>query len=240
MNTTALPTGTEVAIVGAGPTGLALAVTLASAGIEFVIVDRLAEGANARTLEVLDELGSSQELIARGLPITRFAVRDGSRRLLTVAFDGLPTPYPYTLMVPQYETEGVLLDRLRALGGDVHRPYEVGLVVQDEDGVTLTMHTGETLRARYAVGADGMDSAVREASGIGFTGSAYAESFVLADVTMAWTPGPDEVSHLRRQRSYCRRPAPGRPLPSRRHRGRRPGHPRSRLRPAAAGRACPR
>jgi 2-polyprenyl-6-methoxyphenol hydroxylase-like FAD-dependent oxidoreductase len=202
MNTTALPTGSEVAIVGAGPTGLALAVTLASAGIEFVIVDRLAEGANtsraavvhARTLEVLDELGASQELIARGLPVTRFAVRDGSRRLLTVPFDGLPTRYPYTLMVPQYETEGVLLDRLRALGGDVHRPYEVGSVVQDEDGVTLTMSTGETLRAGYVVGADGMDSAVREASGIGFTGSAYAESFVLADVTMDWTPGPGEVS----------------------------------------------
>jgi 2-polyprenyl-6-methoxyphenol hydroxylase-like FAD-dependent oxidoreductase len=202
MTTTALPTRTEVAIVGAGPTGLALAVTLARAGIEFVIVDRLAEGANtsraavvhARTLEVLDELGASEELIARGVPVTRFAVRDGSRRLLTVPFDALPTPHPYALMVPQNETEAVLLARLRELGGEVHRPYEVASVVQDEDGVTLTMSTGATLRAGYAVGADGMHSAVREASGIGFTGSAYAESFVLADVSMDWTPGPDEVS----------------------------------------------
>ena len=97
-------------------------------------------------------------------------------------------------MVPQCETESVLLARLRALGRDVHRPYEVASVVQDEDGVTLTMSTGQTLRAGYAVGADGMHSAVREASGIGFTGSAYAESFVLADVTMDWTPGPSEVS----------------------------------------------
>ena len=202
MNTTALPTRTEVAIVGAGPTGLALAVTLASAGIEFVIVDRLAEGANtsraavvhARTLEVLDELGASRELIARGVPVTRFAVRDGSRRLLTVPFDALPTPYPYALMVPQNETEAVLLARLRELGGVVHRPYEVASVAADEDGVTLTMSTGATLRAGYAVGADGMHSAVREASGIGFTGSAYAESFVLADVSMDWTSGSDEVS----------------------------------------------
>ncbi len=202
MNAKALPARTEIAIVGAGPTGLALAVTLASAGIDFVIVDRLAEGANtsraavvhARTLEILDELGASQDLTARGLPITRFAVRDGSRRLLTVPFDGLPTPYPYTLMVPQYETEAVLLDRLRSQGADVHRPYEVGPVVQDKDGVTLTMSTGETLRAGYAVGADGMQSAVREASGVGFTGGAYGESFVLADVTMDWAPGPDEVS----------------------------------------------
>lgn len=202
MDATALPGSTEVAIVGAGPTGLALAVTLASAGVEFVIVDRLGEGANtsraavvhARTLEILDRLGAAEELVARGLPITRFSARDGSRRLLTLPFDNLPTPYPYVLMIPQYETEDVLLARLRALGGDVYRPYEVGSVVQDEDGVTLTMSTGETLRAGYAVGADGMHSAVREASGIGFVGRAYEESFVLADVAMDWAPGPGEVS----------------------------------------------
>jgi 2-polyprenyl-6-methoxyphenol hydroxylase-like FAD-dependent oxidoreductase len=57
-------------------------------------VDRLAEGVNtsraavvhARTLEVLDEVGVSQDLIAKGLRVTRFAVRDGARRLLTVPF----------------------------------------------------------------------------------------------------------------------------------------------------------
>ncbi|MFD9328636.1 FAD-dependent oxidoreductase [Streptomyces sp. NPDC060065] len=202
MNTTALPARTEVAVVGAGPAGLALAVTLAASGVDFVVLDKLAEGANtsraavvhARTLEVLDELGASEELIARGIQVTRFAVREGSRRLLTVPFEKLPTAHPYTLMVPQYETESVLLDRLRALGGDVHRPYEVASVVQDEDGVTLTMSTGETLRAAYAVGADGMHSTVREAAGIGFTGSAYSESFVLADAVMDWAPGPSEVS----------------------------------------------
>ncbi|MET7989083.1 MULTISPECIES: FAD-dependent monooxygenase [unclassified Streptomyces] len=198
----ALPVRTEVAIVGAGPTGLALAVTLALAGIDFVLLDQQDEGANtsraavvhARTLEVLDELGASSELIGRGVKLTRFAVRDGARRLLTVPFDRLPTPHPYTLMVPQYETEAVLLGRLRALGGDVHRPHQVSSVVQDQDGVTLTTSTGQTLRASYAVGADGMHSTVREASGIGFTGSSYAESFVLADVVMDWAPGPDEVS----------------------------------------------
>jgi 2-polyprenyl-6-methoxyphenol hydroxylase-like FAD-dependent oxidoreductase len=202
MEATRLPPRTEVAIVGAGPTGLALAVTLASAGIDFVIVDRLAEGRNtsraavvhARTLEVLDDLGASAELVARGLPITRFAVRDGSRRLLTVTFNGLPTPHPYALMVPQYETEAVLLGRLRELGGDVLRPFEVTTIVDTADGVTLTMSTGETLGAAYAVGADGMDSAVRRASGIGFSGSAYPESFALADVEMEWAPGPEEVS----------------------------------------------
>jgi 2-polyprenyl-6-methoxyphenol hydroxylase-like FAD-dependent oxidoreductase len=202
MHPTALPAHTDIAIVGAGPTGLALAVTLASAGIDFVLVDRQAEGANtsraavvhARTLEVLENIGAADALVDRGLQVTRFAVRDGSRRLLTVPFDGLPTAYPYTLMVPQCDTEEVLLARLRELGGDVHRPYEVSTVAQDEDGVTLTMHTGESFGATYVVGADGMHSAVREASGIGFTGSTYDESFVLADVEMSWAPGREEVS----------------------------------------------
>ena len=202
MTISPLPSGTEVIIVGAGPTGLAAAVTLADAGVEFVIIDGLAEGANtsraavvhARTLEVLDELGAAKPLIERGLPITRFVVRDGNRRLLTLPFDRLPTPYPYTLMVPQNETERVLLDRLRELGGDVHRPYQAASVAQDADGVTVRMATGECLRADFAIGADGMHSVVREAAGIGFSGSSYAESFVLADVTMDWASGRDEVS----------------------------------------------
>jgi 2-polyprenyl-6-methoxyphenol hydroxylase-like FAD-dependent oxidoreductase len=197
-----LPTATTVAIVGAGPTGLALAVTLAEAGIGFVLLDKLAEGANtsraavvhARTLEVLDTLGAAAQLMERGVPLQRFTVRDGRRALARLGFAGLPTAYPFTLMVPQCDTEAVLLDRLRALGGDVHRPYEVTGVEQDADGVTLRTATGETLRARYAVGADGMHSAVREAAGIGFTGSAYPQSFVLADVRMEWAPGPAEVS----------------------------------------------
>ncbi|MFJ6785432.1 FAD-dependent oxidoreductase [Streptomyces yangpuensis] len=201
-----LPARTEVAVVGAGPTGLALAVTLAEAGIDFVLLDRQAEGANtsraavvhARTLEVLDELDPSgalsADLVGRGVPVSRFAVRDGARPLAAVDFDGLPTAHPYALMVPQYETEAVLLRRLRALGGDVHRPYEVTAVAQDAEGATLTTATGETLRAAHVVGADGMHSAVRTAAGIAFEGASYRESFVLADVVMDWAPGPHEVS----------------------------------------------
>jgi len=202
MTARTLPATTRVAIVGAGPTGLALAVTLARAGVDFVLLDKLAEGANtsraavvhARTLEVLDDLGASAPLRERGLAVDRFTVRDGRRALARLSFAGLPTPHPYTLMVPQCETEEVLLARLRELGGDVHRPCEVTAVEQDADGVTLTTAAGETLRTQYAVGADGMHSAIREAAGIGFTGGSYGQSFVLADVTMDWRPGRDEVS----------------------------------------------
>jgi 2-polyprenyl-6-methoxyphenol hydroxylase-like FAD-dependent oxidoreductase len=199
-----LPTRTDVLIAGAGPAGLATAIVLAEAGVDFVLLDRQAEGANtsracvvhARTLEVLAELGVTERLKELGVVVPTFTVRDGSTVLAKVPFGGLPTAYPYTLMVPQDRTEAVLLARLREVGGDVHRPYEVTAVAGDDTGVTVTT-TGGTVRAKYVVGADGMHSTVREQAGIGFTGATYAESFVLADVRMSWPLDREEVSlHL--------------------------------------------
>ena len=114
----ALPASTDVVIVGAGPTGLTLANTLAARGISFVVLDQAAQGGNtsraavvhARTLEVLDQIGVSDELCRRGIVVPRFTVRDRDRVLLQVPFDGLPTRYPYTLMIPQNVTEQVLAD----------------------------------------------------------------------------------------------------------------------------------
>ncbi|MEV4147516.1 FAD-dependent monooxygenase [Amycolatopsis sp. NPDC049691] len=199
-----LPARTDVLIAGAGPAGLATAIVLAEAGVDFVLLDRQAEGANtsracvvhARTLEVLAELGVTERLKELGVVVPTFTVRDGAAVLAKVPFGGLPTAYPYTLMVPQDRTEAVLLARLREAGGDVHRPYEVTAVAGDDTGVTVTT-TGGTVRAKYVVGADGMHSTVREQAGIGFTGSTYAESFVLADVRMSWPLDRAEVSlHL--------------------------------------------
>jgi 2-polyprenyl-6-methoxyphenol hydroxylase-like FAD-dependent oxidoreductase len=107
----------DVVIVGAGPTGLALAAVLATAGVSFVLVDRLAEGVNtsraavvhARTLEVLEELEVTDRLRVEGHVVPRFTVRDRDHVLATIRFDGLPTRYPYTLMVPQHSTEAILL-----------------------------------------------------------------------------------------------------------------------------------
>lgn len=198
MSTT-LPTTTDVLIVGAGAAGLTLAAALAAEGVDFVLVDRQAAGANtsracvvhARTLEVLDGLEVTPELLARGLIVPRFTVRDRDRALLTIDFDDLPTNHPYTLMIPQNVTEEILLGKLHEHGGQVCRPYQVAEVTQDTDGATATMTTGETVRARYVVGTDGMHSTVREFTGIGFTGGTYGESFVLADVRMDW-PLPDK------------------------------------------------
>ncbi|BCJ39067.1 pentachlorophenol monooxygenase [Actinocatenispora thailandica] len=196
-----IPRSTDALIVGAGPVGLTLATVLADAGIDAVVVDQAAEATNtsraavvhARTLEVLREIDLADELIAQGIVVPRFTVRERDRVLLTVEFTELPTDFPFTLLVPQDVTERVLTARLRRAGGAVHRPYRlVGLDV-DAGGVRGTLATGETVRARYAVGCDGMHSFVRERTGIEFTGDSYPESFVLADVRLTWAEPNDQV-----------------------------------------------
>ncbi len=105
----------------------------------------------------------------------------------------LPTKYPYTLMISQADTEALLVERLDELGGEVIRPKALTRMTQDRDGVTATFDDGDTIRARYVVGCDGMHSTVREQAGIGFTGGEFAESFALADVRLSGEAPRDEV-----------------------------------------------
>jgi 2-polyprenyl-6-methoxyphenol hydroxylase-like FAD-dependent oxidoreductase len=203
---TALPARTDVVIVGAGPTGLALACGLAARGIEPLVLDRVAQGANtsraavvhARTLEVLEDIEVADQMLRLGVVVPRFTIRDRDRPLLEIPFHDLATKYPYTLMLPQDITERILGERLTVLGGRVHRPLDVTGVAIDDDGaeVTVAGPDGSTVRvhARYVAGCDGMHSAVRAHSGIGFTGDRYAQSFVLADVGMDWPLPRDEVN----------------------------------------------
>lgn len=192
---------TDVLIVGAGPTGLTLAASLVSSGIATTVVDRQAAGANtsraavvnARSLEVLENLDVARRLVKEGVQAPLFSIRDRARTLIPIDFSTLPTEYPYSLMVPQFTTERLLLDRLIELGGSVVRPKTLTSIEQDTDGVTASFDDGDVIRARYAVGADGIHSTVREQAGIGFHGRAYDESFILADVRLGGDAPLDEV-----------------------------------------------
>jgi 2-polyprenyl-6-methoxyphenol hydroxylase-like FAD-dependent oxidoreductase len=192
---------TDVLVVGAGPTGLTLAAALAARHVRVTVVDQIPEGVNtsraavvhARTLEALESLGVSERLASLGIHARRFTIRDRDRVLIPIEFDTLPTRYPYTLMVSQAVTEGVLMRRLVELGGEVIRPHAVIDVAQDAESVVATLDDGTTVRARYLVGADGMHSVVRDRSGIPFAGGRYEESFVLADVRLKSHLPSDEV-----------------------------------------------
>lgn len=192
---------TDVLVIGAGPTGLALAASLFARGVTTTVVDQQAAGANtsraavvnARTLEVLEDLDLARRLVKEGVEAPRFTIRDRGRTLIPIDFSGLPTEYPYSLMVPQSTTERLLLARLEELGGSVQRPRSVTAIDQDPDGVTATFEDGDVVRARYVVGADGIRSIVRQLAGIDFEGSVYDESFLLADVKLTGDAPHDQV-----------------------------------------------
>ncbi|GAB3949553.1 FAD-dependent oxidoreductase [Micromonospora vulcania] len=217
-----LPTSTDVLVVGAGPTGLATALTLARRGVEVTVVDQLARPpetsraavVHAYTLEVLDRIGAAAPLVAQGVRAPRFTVRDRDRVLLAVPFHQLPSPFPYALMVSQSVTEAVLTERLADLGVQVRRSCRLTGLSRSVDGVVAQLD-GAPLRARFIVGADGLHSTVRQLAGIGFTGPSEEESFVLADVRvrsalprdeaalflarsgpLIWAPLPDGVVRL--------------------------------------------
>lgn len=196
---------TSVVIVGAGPTGLALACSLAQKGVDLIVVDKAKQGANtsraavvhARTMEVLEEVGVTKTLLAEGKIVPNFSVRDRDHVLNAVSFADLPTDYPFTLMIPQYRTEEILRERLEHFGGRVEWSSAATSITQGDDGCSVTVETDDghrtILHCDYVVGADGMHSRVREAAGIPFEGGSYEQSFVLADVTMDWPLPEDEV-----------------------------------------------
>lgn len=181
---------TDVLVVGAGPTGLTLTAALAAQGVRATLVDALPEGANtsraaavaARTLEVLEGIDVSERLVKHGIQAKDFSFRDRNHVLMSLNFSGLPTSYPYTLMISQADTERLLLERLEQLGGTVVRPKKLAALRQDTGAAVATFDDGDEISARYVVGADGMHSTVRSAADISFRGHAYPESFALADV----------------------------------------------------------
>jgi 2-polyprenyl-6-methoxyphenol hydroxylase-like FAD-dependent oxidoreductase len=200
-----LPATTDALIVGAGPTGLALAAELRRRGLAPLIIDRQPAGANtsracvvhARTMEVLEPLGVTADMLAEGVRVPIFRIRDRDHALVTVDFSNIASPYRFTLMIPQNRVEAHLLRHLEALGGSVVRPAELVDFTTSADGVAAQIRTGETtttVRARWLIGADGMHSVVRENAGIAFAGAAYAQNFVLADVHMDWPISREEVS----------------------------------------------
>ncbi|MFI7322345.1 FAD-dependent oxidoreductase [Streptomyces venezuelae] len=191
---TAVPTG--VLIVGAGPTGLALACDLARRDVPALVVERApalfpgsrGKGLQPRTMEVLDDLGVVGAVLASGgrIPVGmvwRDGERQGEHRMFDEPEPTETVPYATPWMLPQWRTQEILLARLRELGGDVAFGTEVTGLTQDADGVTARLSTGTSVRAAYAVAADGGRSSLRRELGITMTGETVDPNPVLvADV----------------------------------------------------------
>ncbi|MFC5028854.1 FAD-dependent monooxygenase [Streptomyces sp. DSM 41987] len=176
-----------VLIAGAGPTGLALAVDLARRGISARLVeqsDRLfpgsrGKGLQPRTLEVLDDLGVIDAVLASGGPYPLMMGWQDDRRLgewdLLERFAPTPqAPYGEVWMLTQWRTQEILHERLRELGGGVEFGTALTGITQDADGVDAALSlpdgTAGTVRARFLVAADGGRGTGRRALGVGMTG----------------------------------------------------------------------
>src|ERR671925_2081789 len=182
----------RVAVVGAGPIGLTVALELVEREIPTVVLEAKAQlepiGSRAivlahDALATFRRLGCD-EIPAKGVRLTRARTYLGERELFTREFpptlpDGLPT----FVNLQQTYTEQALL----------HRAHETGLVEvrfgapvtglrQDDAGVTLDVESGEEVSADYAVGADGAHSIVRKLLGVDFPGKSFNDRFLIADV----------------------------------------------------------
>ena len=198
----------DVLIVGAGPTGLVLALCLTRLGVKVRIVDKTdrpgttsrALAVQARTLELYRALDLDREIVARG-----HATRAGNfwvhgQRAARIALDSAGrdiTPYPFMFIFPQDEHEQLLIARLADHGVVVERHTELSETSQGVDGIEAILRgpqgTQERCGAAYVAGCDGASSTVRHALGIAFSGGTYRQLFYVADVDAAGPPIDGEL-----------------------------------------------
>jgi len=183
----------QVVVAGAGPVGCVAAMLLARGGVDVALVeagpdcaaDMRASTFHAPTLEMLDTLGMTERLMARGLKAPVYHWRD-RRTGEILSFDmteiGDQTRYPFRVQCEQYHLARMLAEELETLtGGSVLFNHRIVHFEQDESGVTVNLETAtaiETIRADYLIGADGASSIVRKWLGTEFDGFTYAEKFL--------------------------------------------------------------
>jgi len=200
---------TEVLVVGAGPTGLLTAALLSEAGIQFEIIDHQEKTAahsyacalHPSSLELLDKIGVTEAVLARGKRVHRLAFYDGTTRHGVVNFSEFGGKFPFLLVLPQSDLEEILEGKLtrkhdpKVLWShrfDDLKNEEESVVVEIEElgGTALgyVVPHWETvvqkrfrIRARYVVGADGHNSLVRQRTGIEYKSLGDTESFVACE-----------------------------------------------------------
>ena len=175
MSTT--PQNPDVVIVGAGPVGLVAACELARRGVTFRIIDKLeaptdesrAIAVHARSSTCSTGWAYLDDLLATGVKSTGMNMFAGRNKMFQVPLDSVDSPFPYTLVTAQTETERVLTERLRALGVTVDRGLTLTGLTQDDDVVHLTLRrvdgTTEQCRHAWVIGTDGGHSTCATWSG---------------------------------------------------------------------------
>ena len=175
----------DILIIGAGPTGLVLALWLTKLGVKVRIIDKTAEpgttsralGVQARTLELYRQLDLTDAVVKHGhkVPAANLWVKgEPAARLPFERIGSDLTPYPFLHIFPQDQHERLLIDRLEAVGVSVERRTELVGFTDEGERVIARLQGSEgreeTCEASYIAGCDGARSTVRETIGTGFPG----------------------------------------------------------------------
>jgi 3-(3-hydroxy-phenyl)propionate hydroxylase len=187
-----------VAIVGAGPVGLALALGLANHGVASVVIeadDTVCFGSRAicisrRSLEIIERLGALRGFLEKGLPWTggRSFYRDVEVLHFKMPHDE-NQKLPPMVNIEQYYIEQFLLDAAekRADLIDIRWHTRAREIRVEEGGATLGLSTPKgdyTLRADWLAACDGGRSQVREALGLQLQGTSYEGRYVIVDIAI--------------------------------------------------------
>jgi 2-polyprenyl-6-methoxyphenol hydroxylase-like FAD-dependent oxidoreductase len=193
----------DVLVVGAGTTGLVLALQAHDHGARVRIVERREQRfrpsraliIHPRTLEVLRPLGVTDALLARGDPAPLVRLHLGPRQIPVVLgdFSLADTAFPHLLIEAQATVEAVLSEALASRGVEVERGSElVELRREASANVARLRRTGrdELISCRYVAGCDGPTSFVRRSAGVAWRGAPCHQEVVLADVELEGDLGP--------------------------------------------------
>lgn len=188
---------TDVLVVGAGPTGLFLALLLARLGVGVRIVDKEAEpgttsralAVHARTLELYRQVGLADEVVSRALVFGGVNLWRKGKRVAHFDLSEIGrgvSPFAFSVIFPQDEHERLLTARLEAEGVRVERRTVIRSV-EEAGGRCIARGLGPdesdvTYEARFVAGCDGARSTVRGAIGAGFPGGTYSHVFYVADL----------------------------------------------------------
>ncbi len=188
----------DVLVVGAGPTGLALAGDLLRHGMKVRLIDRAHEPTNLskavvlmpRTLEEFAARGLAEEAIRLGEKTTSLTTYCQGHVIFHSEYDKLSTDYSFLVNIPQASTESVLRGYVNRYGGEVEWDTDLLSFEEDADGICATLRrpdgSTELVRAHYLTGCDGAHSIVRHTLGFEFHGAAYHDTWLLADVKIDW------------------------------------------------------
>jgi len=187
----------DVLIIGAGPTGLVLALWLTKLGVKVRIIDKTtapgttsrALAVHARTLELYRQLDLTDFVVGHGhkVPAVHLWVKGESKARISFEEIGSElTPFSFLQIFPQDEHERLLITRLNELGVSVERQTELLSYSDQGTHVIARLRRAdgqeESCDAAYIAGCDGAHSIVRETMGTGYPGGTYRQLFYVADV----------------------------------------------------------